>query len=374
MAIKIAYIAKIEVENLEYWSGIPYNIYHFLKKNNFEVTLIDKFSKLPLKILKLYEVFWRFFNIKYDPDRSIFLSKYYSKLINKKISNSNYDYIFTYDSTLISFLDTKIPIILWTDLTFDLYKNTYLRKYKKIYKTTHINGNYLEKLALNKCKKIIYSSQYTLINAKKRYKIKRDKLYFLPFAADLHFQNKKYKKKLIPKSKIINFLSVGVDWHRKGMDKTIEFVQNLQKISENKIINLDIVGCENNLKVKNNNIKIHGYLSKKNPDDIKKLNKFYTNANFFILLSRAEAFGLVFLEAASYGLPIITNKVGGISSIVKNNGIFFNLNDNFNIQYKKFKKLFKNKNYEKYSLSSIEQYKKNNPKIIFSKFKEIIQE
>lgn len=374
MALKIAYIAKVEVENMEYWSGIPYNIYHFLKKNNFEVTLIDKFPKLPLKILKLYEVFWRFFNIKYDPDRSIFLSKYYSKLINKKISNSNYDYIFTYDSTLISFLDTKIPIILWTDLTFDLYENTYFKKYTKIYKTTHINGNYLEKLALKKCKKIIYSSQYALENAKKRYKIEHRKLHFLPFAADLHFQNNKYKKKIISKSKIINFLSVGVDWHRKGMDKTIEFVQNLQKINRNQIFNLDIVGCENNLKVKNNNIKIHGYLSKKNPDGIKKLNRFYRNANFFILLSRAEAFGLVFLEAASYGLPIITNKVGGISSIVKNNGIFFNLNDNFNIQYNKFKKLLKNKNYIKYSLSSLEQYKKNNPKRIFSKFKEIIHE
>lgn len=156
------------------------------------------------------------------------------------------------------------------------------------------------------------------------------------------------------------------------MDKTIKFIENLQKINSNHIINLDIVGCENNLKVKNNNIKIHGYLSKKNPEDIKKLNRFYTNANFFILLSRAEAFGLVFLEAASYGLPIITNNVGGISSIVKNNGIFFNLNDNFNIQYKKFKKLLINKNYIKYSLSSLKQFKKNNPKKIFSKFKEII--
>ena len=35
MAIKIAYIAKEEVENLEYWSGIPYNIYYFLKKKKF---------------------------------------------------------------------------------------------------------------------------------------------------------------------------------------------------------------------------------------------------------------------------------------------------------------------------------------------------
>jgi len=193
------------VKNMEYWSGIPYNIYHFLKKNNFEVTLIDKFSKLPLKILKLYEVFWRFFNIKYDPDRSIFLSKYYSKLINKKISNSNYDYIFTYDSTLISFLDTKIPIILWTDLTFDLYENTYFKKYNKIYKTTHINGNYLEKLALQKCKKVIYSSQYALENAKKRYKIKNHKLIFFHSLQICIFKIKNIKKNLYLNQKLLIF-------------------------------------------------------------------------------------------------------------------------------------------------------------------------
>ena len=156
------------------------------------------------------------------------------------------------------------------------------------------------------------------------------------------------------------------------MDKTIEFIKKLQKINKNRIINLDIIGCKNNIKVNNNNIKVHGYLSKKSPGDVKKLNEFYRNAHFFILLSRVEAFGLVFLEAASYGLPIITNKVGGITSIVKNNGIFFNMNDNFKIQYQKFKKLLRNKNYIKYSLSSLKQYQKNNPKTVFKKFKEII--
>jgi hypothetical protein len=48
--------------------------------------------------------------------------------------------------------------------------------------------------------------------------------------------------------------------------------------------------------------------------------------------------------------------------------------DEEEVQYNKFKKLLKNKNYIKYSLSSLEQYKKNNPKRIFSKFKEIIHE
>jgi glycosyltransferase involved in cell wall biosynthesis len=377
MAIKIAYIAKEEVENLEYWSGIPYNIYYFFKKKKLSVTLIDKFPKLPLKIFKLFELFWKCFRVKYDPNRSIFLSKYYSRLIEKKIFNSDYDYIFTYDSTLISFLETKIPIILWTDLTFDLYQKTYFKKNHKINNQTLTNGNYLEKLALKKCKKIIYSSKYALENAHQKYKIDRHKLNLIPFPGDFHFQNKNninnlIQKKLPNKSKILNFLSVGVDWHRKGMDKTIKFIEYIQKINKKHTIKLNIVGCKNNSVIQNKNIKIHGYLSKNNPNDIKKLNQLYSKANFFILLSRQEALGIVFLEAASYALPIITNKVGGIRTIVKKNGIFFNLNDNLYTQYKKFKKLLKNKNYIKYSKSSLKQYENNNPKKIFDKFTRII--
>ncbi len=90
------------------------------------------------------------------------------------------------------------------------------------------------------------------------------------------------------------------------------------------------------------------------------------------MLSREEALGIVFLEAASYALLIITNKVEGIRTIVKKNGILFNPNDNLYTHYKKFRKLLKNKNYIKYLMSSLKQYKNNNPAKIFDKFTRII--
>ena len=156
------------------------------------------------------------------------------------------------------------------------------------------------------------------------------------------------------------------------MDKTIKFIEYAQKINRKHTIKLNIAGCKNNSIMQNKNIKIHWYLSKNNPNDIKKLNQLYSKANFFILLSREEALGIVFLEAASYALLIITNKVEGIRTIVKKNGILFNPNDNFYTHYKKFRKLLKNKNYIKYLMSSLKQYKNNNPAKIFDKFTRII--
>jgi glycosyltransferase involved in cell wall biosynthesis len=46
------------------------------------------------------------------------------------------------------------------------------------------------------------------------------------------------------------------------------------------------------------------------------LDRLYENAHAFILPSRAECSAIVFAEAASYGLPIISRNVGGISSMV----------------------------------------------------------
>lgn len=47
-----------------------------------------------------------------------------------------------------------------------------------------------------------------------------------------------------------------------------------------------------------------------------KLKEFYQSADIFALTPEYEAFGLVFLEAASYGLPVVTWDVGAIREVL----------------------------------------------------------
>ena len=44
--------------------------------------------------------------------------------------------------------------------------------------------------------------------------------------------------------------------------------------------------------------------------------RLFEEASFFILPSRAECFGVVFCEAAAYGLPTIATNTGGIREIL----------------------------------------------------------
>ena len=46
----------------------------------------------------------------------------------------------------------------------------------------------------------------------------------------------------------------------------------------------------------------------------------YESADVFVLPTRAECFGIVFCEAASYGLPIVAASTGGVPSAVAHAG------------------------------------------------------
>lgn len=57
-------------------------------------------------------------------------------------------------------------------------------------------------------------------------------------------------------------------------------------------------------------VRFHGYI------DDARLQSFYRDADFFVAPSRYESFGLVYLEAMRYGLPIIATGRGGASEVV----------------------------------------------------------
>ena len=71
-------------------------------------------------IIQVKRNFYKFFDIKFDSERVILLSKIYSKILENRLRDLNPDLIFTCDTYSVSFIRTNKPIYIWTDATFKI--------------------------------------------------------------------------------------------------------------------------------------------------------------------------------------------------------------------------------------------------------------
>lgn len=109
-------------------------------------------------------------------------------------------------------------------------------------------------------------------------------------------------------------LFVGTDWVGKGGEIALETIAEMRRRGHD--VHLDIVGSSPPEPRQIEGITFHGFLDKRKPADREKLHQLFRSAHAFFLPTRSEALGIVFAEAASYGLPSVTYRTGGISAMV----------------------------------------------------------
>jgi len=106
-----------------------------------------------------------------------------------------------------------------------------------------------------------------------------------------------------------NIVFVGVEWERKGGPELIAaFKQLRQRMPD---ATLTILGCSPEL----GDVEGVEILGRR---PLAELEDHYHNAACFCMPSRLEPFGVVFVEAMQFGLPVISSDVGDIPAIVRN--------------------------------------------------------
>ena len=160
------------------------------------------------------------------------------------------------------------------------------------------NQKYLKKLkyALKNIDYIIPSSKYITKDYKKLLSKENVKVKYLPQIID-------YIPEKTNKCDNLDIISVGRLSKEKGFTDLIELMKLIN--NKNKSIKLTLVGngeeydnLQNKIKEYNlNNITMSGFL------DSEELKKEYSNASLYVMTSYEESFGLVLIEAMSYGIP-----------------------------------------------------------------------
>jgi glycosyltransferase involved in cell wall biosynthesis len=316
--MKIAVLTIDNPTDKRAWSGILSKLFKELQTkygqgNVYNIGPLRSFGvKFFLSVFNY--ILLKTFKIRYNYSHSFILSLIYSFQVGKKLKIHNIDLIFAIGSTnAFAFFKNSsgLPIILFTDATFESLNNYY---FKNLCRFSVFESNIVEKLALSKCDHIIFASKWANNEANQFYGInEHSSSSIIKFGSNLNncferldFSNEK---------KEFNLLFVGVDWERKGGD-IILGAFNLLLLRGYKLT-LTIVGCLPPVKIPKS-IKVIPFLDKNKLDDLIMLEDLYKTADIFVLPTRAECSAIVFSEASSFGLPIISTKTGGVECYVEN--------------------------------------------------------
>ncbi len=112
------------------------------------------------------------------------------------------------------------------------------------------------------------------------------------------------------------FLFVGNDWERKNGARVVAAFSRLR--GEYAQATLDIVG--NTPLIQGEGITVHGKLSLANPAQQEKLEELYRASTVLVVPSLLEPAGIIYAEAAAYGVPSIGTAVGGASYMIGDGG------------------------------------------------------
>lgn len=307
----VAYITRDDANDISVWSGTTKNIFLNLK----DITKVDNIIIKQSWLHKLY----RKLNRKNSLTR---VDEYLTgREIKKNIKKlQEYDVLFLpVGSELLgnkNFPSSKQlgkKIVYLSDATFDLMRD-YYPEFKAMGKTTKEKNEELEKESLQKASNIIYSSDWAKNNAHDHYQIETSKLNVIHFGANLP---DKYVPKTYDYKRELNFLIVGVDWKRKGIERAVETIRLLNERNSNYSFKLNVVGFDKPNDFDDSpQIKFYGRLDKHQQKDLDQMIDLYRKSDLFIFPTIAECSPIVLCEAAMYGLPVVSINTGGISSYV----------------------------------------------------------
>lgn len=324
---KIAFLTMRNPQDKRTWSGTFYFMAKALEKHCGDIFYLGPVKPKIRIIAKLYNKFLQLtIGKRYDDGHSVALAKLYATIFDRKISKESFDLIFApVASTQIAFLRTSIPVIYMSDATFALIVD-YYPAYKNFCKLSLLEGNRIERLAIKKANLVFYPSSWAARSAVEDYNAESEKVHIVPFGANL---DKVPSRELVlgrRKSNRCKLLFLGVNWQRKGGDIAYETFLKLQEMGIN--AELTICGCNPPRKLSHPGLKIIPFLNKRDERQSQHLSDLLSSSDFLLLPTRAECAGIVFSEAAAFGLPVITTDTGGVSGMVANgqNGYMLPIN------------------------------------------------
>lgn len=317
MRKKIAFLTSDDPADKRYKSGSPYFMVKALREHCGDVTLLGPVRPRWLKAEVLLSVASRrLLGKNYDYQHSALLARSYARLLEKRLATGDYDLIVAaYASTELAYLRSDRPVVYTSDITFALISD-YYPEYSNLLGISRRHGNQVERMAIAKSDAVVYPTEWAAQSAIDHYRAARDKVYVLPYGANLE---------IIPdRDKIIQarnrrpgrcrLLFLGVDWERKGGEIALQAMAGLESLGVD--ASLTVCGCVPPDGAGHPRMSVIPFIDKNTALGEKRLASLFLDSDFLLFPTRSEATGRAVCEANAFGIPVIATRTGGVPYLV----------------------------------------------------------
>lgn len=316
--MNIAYVTGDDPHSLKSWSGLSHYIAESLKPHGAKIHYLGPLSAADSLDIRFKRRFWGFFGRQILEGREPSIVRSWGRQVTEKLRGINADLILATHTELLSEFQTELPIAYWSDSNFGCMVDAY-PYFKGLNPFAIRRGHDYERHALQRADLVIYACDWAREAAIRLYGTNPEKVKVVPFGANIAGERTSSEvERLIaarPQDRC-NLLFLGKVWARKGGETAVAVAEALNQ--SGLPTTLTLIGSQPPAdRSLPEFVRKIGFIDKSDPAGQRQFNELVGASHFLILPSRAEAFGIVFCEAASFGVPSLATQVGGIPTAVR---------------------------------------------------------
>jgi glycosyltransferase involved in cell wall biosynthesis len=312
----LAYVTTFDAHDVHAWSGTVNAIAECLTSAGFELDLMGLRAPAQLRT-KAMKLAWKIAGARLLRDREPLVTRGYASQAAQRLKLVEHDIVFSPGTVAIGHLETSKPVVFWTDATFDGLVD-YYDAFTGLSRRTLRNGHALEQSALDRCSLALYSSEWAASSALEHYQVDPRKVHVVPFGPNMSGEpaGADVRSAIDDRDpERCALLFVGVEWARKGGEVAVAAVEEMNRAGMP--TELHVVGCVPPRQLPGF-VKVHGFISKREPEGRRRLAALYARAHFVIGPSEADCTPIAFGEACCHGVPLLVADTGGVGSLVRN--------------------------------------------------------
>ncbi len=308
--MRILYIAgRWDPRLQDEYSGNDFGAYHAIQKEpGIDLSLVGPFNFQPNLLERVLLRFYKALTGKRLMKYPMSYPQKSALVINEAIRRIRPDLIFSRYSAPLAKVEFEVPLVYMCDSIVPFAEPLAGEFSKPAYRLMEK----WEKAVIEKASRVITYSQANADMIVSAYGATAEKVVVLPIPAyvpaEFISETKAAERKV---TEPLRLLFVGKRPHLRGVDIAIEITRQLN--AEGIAAELRIAG------MKGQDTEQVRYLGVFNKEEPRALKDYFNNFKWAHLLlhpSRFHAAGMVISEAAAFGLPTITNNVGGLATTV----------------------------------------------------------